>query len=88
MSDEPHDDDLAATLERAIGAAINAAVGQHERGFTTKWVALVESISPDGERGLWTLTSDDVMAWDTVGLLQHALHLQFAQTLDNRRSDD
>lgn len=74
-------EELGPLLERAIGAAIESAVGEHERGFVTKWVALVESVDPDGQRGLWTMTSDDVKAWDTVGLLQHGLHLQMAQTL-------
>lgn len=75
-------DDLGPVLEQAIGAAVEAQVSQHERGFVTKWVALVESVNADGERGLWTMTSDDVKAWDTCGLLVHALHLQQAQTLN------
>jgi hypothetical protein len=81
MDDVP---DLGQVLQEAIGAAIDAAVGQHEQGFVTKWVGLVESVAPDGTRGLWTLTSDEVKAWDTVGLLQHALHIQQAQTLSDR----
>lgn len=75
---------LGEVIEAAIGGAIDAAVGQHEGGFVTKWVALVESVSPDGERGLWTMTSQDLKAWDTVGLLQHGLHLQLSQTLEAR----
>lgn len=74
-------DDLPQILETAIGDAIQSTVAEHEGGFVTKWVALVESVGPDGQRGLWTLTSNEVMAWDTVGLLQHALHVQQAQTL-------
>lgn len=81
------DEDLGPILEGAVGAAIDAAVGEHERGFVTKWVALVETVAPDGTRGLWTMTSDDLKAWDTVGLLQHALHLQQAQTLAARFED-
>lgn len=81
-------DDLGQILEKAVGAAIDEAIGQHERGFVTKWVALVESVDPDGERGLWTMTSEDVKAWDTVGLLQHGLHLQHAQTLAAKIGDD
>lgn len=77
-------DDLHSAIEQAIGDAIQCAVSEHERGFVTKWVALVESVAPDGTRGLWTMTSDDVMAWDTVGMLQHGLHLQQAQTLTDR----
>lgn len=74
-------DDLGPILEQSIGNAIDAAVGKHEGGFVIKWVALVESVDAEGARGLWTMTSDDVKAWDTVGLLQHGLHLQMAQTL-------
>ena len=74
-------DDLRETLQATIGDAISSAVGQHERGFVTKWVALIETVDPDGERGLWTFTSDEVKAWDTVGLLQHGLHMQQGQTL-------
>lgn len=80
MADSEH---LRPLLERTIGDAIDTAVGQHEGGLVTKWVALVDS---DGERGLWTMTSQGVKAWDTVGLIQHALHLQQAQTL--HPSDD
>jgi len=82
------DEALGPMLERVIGDAIQNAVGQHERGFVTKWVALVESVDPDGQRGLWTMTSEDVKAWDTVGLLQHGLHLQQAQTLAARFDDE
>jgi len=77
-------DDLGPFLEQVIGDAIANAIGEHEHGMVTKWVALVESIDADGERGLWTMTSDGVKAWDTVGLLQHGLHLQQAQTLAAR----
>ena len=72
---------LGQALETAIGDAIDSAVSTHEGGLVTKWVALVESVNPDGDRGLWTMTSTGVMAWDTVGLLQHGLHMQAAQTL-------
>lgn len=79
---------LGQIIEQAIGDAIDSAVGQHEGGFVTKWVALVESVGPAGNRGLWTMTSDEVTAWDTVGLLQHALHMQQAQTLCADEDDE
>lgn len=75
------DDDLGTRIEQAIGAAIETVVSEAEGGFVTKWVALIESVAPDGTRGLWTCTSPELMAWDTVGLLQHGLHLQQGQTL-------
>jgi hypothetical protein len=79
---------LGQILERAIGDAIDQAVGQHEGGLVTKWVALVESVGPDGDRGLWTMTSRGVMAWETKGLLQHGLDLQLAQTIHPPDDDD
>ena len=78
MSD---DDDLTGQIQRAIGDAISSILAQYERGFVIKWLTLVESSDAEGKRGLWALTSDDVMAWDTVGMLQHALHLELAQTI-------
>jgi hypothetical protein len=77
---EPEPDGEA--IERDLGLAISDIVGRHERGFVLKWVAIVETVAPDGSRGLWTMTADDVKAWDTVGMLQHALHIQLRQTLN------
>lgn len=86
MSDE---ETLGEKLQRVIGAAIESAIAEHEGGFTTKWVALVETVDAEGARGLWPMASDEVKAWDTVGLLQHGLHLQQAATLaDQLRPDD
>lgn len=85
------DDDapsLGELIENAVGEAIENAVGQHERGMALKWITLVESIDTDGDRGLWTMTSADIKAWDTVGMLQHALHLQQAQTFAARLNGD
>ncbi len=64
-----------------IGGAIADVLARHEGGFVTRWVALVEAVNGAGERGLWTTTSDDMTAWDTCGLLTHALHMQQAQTI-------
>jgi hypothetical protein len=74
------DEDPAVDIEAAIETAIADVMAQHDASMVTKWVALVEVIDGEG-RSLWTLTSDDVKAWDTVGLLQHGLHLQLAQTV-------
>jgi hypothetical protein len=68
-------------IEQRVGQAIDEAIREAERGVATKWVLLIESVNPDGERGMWTLTSPDVMAWDTGGALLHALVLQVGQVL-------
>jgi hypothetical protein len=76
------DQELGTLIEERVNAAIEATVGELEHGIVTKWVAIVETVNPDGERGLWTMTSNGVKAWDTVGLLQHGMHLQMRQTLN------
>ncbi len=67
-------------IERDLNAAIAEVIGRHENGMVTKWVALVETMNPDGERGMWPMTSDGVMAWDVLGMLEHAMILERAQT--------
>jgi hypothetical protein len=87
MTTSDHTDDeptIGPIVEREIGEAISAVLARHDKSMVIKWVALVEAMDGDGERALWTLTSDDLKAWDTVGLLQHGLHLQHAGTLAAR----
>lgn len=67
-------------MEEQLHEAIAQVVSAQETSMVTKWVALIETIDGDGQKGLWTLTSDGVMAWDTVGMLQHGLHIQQNQT--------
>lgn len=70
-------------IEIAINSAIEQVIRDHEGGFTLKWVALVETVDPDGERGVWTMTSADVKAWDTLGLLEYGKQKQNAQIIRN-----
>lgn len=72
----------ARGIERDLNDAIAGVLARHERSVVLRWVALVETMDEGGSRGLWTLTSEGLKAWDTVGLLGHALHIQQAQTLN------
>lgn len=81
-------DDLGVVLERAIGDAIDQSVSEHEGGLVTKWLALVESVGPNGERGIWTMTSEGLTQWDSVGLLQHGLHKEQAATIADRLAEE
>jgi hypothetical protein len=74
-------DDVGERIEAALGEAIARVLNQHETSMVIKWTALIETMDGDGERGLWTFASDNNRAWDTVGMLQHALHLQQSQAL-------
>ena len=75
-------------MRDAMDTAIRATVTEHEHGVVTKWVALVESVDPDGERGLWTLTSDGIKSWETSGMLQFGLNLEAARIVDDRLHGD
>jgi hypothetical protein len=81
------DGELGAAIERALNDAIAGVFAQHEQSMVTKWVMLAETMDGAGERGLWPMTSDGVQAWDTVGMLSHALHLQQAQVFADMLGD-
>lgn len=60
-------------IEKAVNAAIAEALAKFDDSFLLKWVAVVEVMQEDGERGLWTLTSKEIMRWDVKGMLGEAL---------------
>lgn len=69
-------------MEEDLNHAIAGVIQRHEEGgLVTRWVCLVETIDNTGRAGLWTMTSDGLKAWDTVGMLGHAMDLQRAQTI-------
>lgn len=67
-------------LEEDLNHAIAEVLARHETSMVTRWIALVETIDDSGATGLWTMTSEGIKAWDTVGMLGHALDIQRAQT--------
>lgn len=66
----------AEEMQSEIGEAIDATVRSREHGVVTRWIAVVETVGPDGFRGLWTMTSDELTAWETLGMLGYALAMQ------------
>jgi hypothetical protein len=80
LTDEPDGEQI----EPAPGKAIEQVIAEQERGFVLKWVAIVETCGEDGSRGVWTMTSNDVKAWDTLGLLEYGKQLQVAQVINDR----
>ena len=68
-----------AAIRADLGQAIADVLAKHEGGFVTKWVALIETVGPDGDRGLWVTAANDAMPWDTIGMLQYALNVETAQ---------
>jgi hypothetical protein len=70
--------EIGEAIERDISDAITTAVAEHEHGMVTRWVGIDEIIDDEGERAVLTLASEDVRAWDTIGLLDFALTMERA----------
>lgn len=69
-------------IEHELGDAMASVLARHERSMATKWVALIETMDGDGQRGIWTLTSSEATAWDTLGMLTYAIQLEQAGLVD------
>jgi hypothetical protein len=74
-------DDLRSRIGSALGEALHA-----EGDMVIKWVAVVEAMDADGERGVWCLADDEATAWDTLGLLAYATQREQAE-LTSRMGD-
>lgn len=80
--------EIGEEIERQISDAITAAVAEHEHGFVSRWVSLVEIIDDQGERAILTLASEDLRAWDSIGLLEFGLANERAALLVGRLQGD
>lgn len=74
-------------LRTELGHAIAAVLGRHEQSMTTKWLALVETIDDEGQRGLWTFGSEGIRAWDSIGLLAYAYEVEKADIVASRLAE-
>lgn len=68
-------------LQRAVGDAVSTALQTVENGLLTRWVLLAESIDAEGGRGLWLVAPEDACAWDSIGMLTYALHMEQARVV-------
>jgi hypothetical protein len=78
--------DAEAVLQ-ALTAAIEGAFTSNGE-FPTRWVLIAEGVGvDDNERGLWLATSEGAKPWETLGLMQHAIHIEQARTVWNDRPE-
>ncbi len=61
-----------ATVEREMSEAIAAVLARHQ-SMPNRWVLVVEVMEESGERALETFASQDLRAWDALGMLGFAL---------------
>lgn len=71
----------ADEISRALEPKIAEVLAKHEVSMVTRWLALIETVEADGVRGIWALTADGMTAWDSKGMLTHALDIERAATL-------
>jgi hypothetical protein len=68
-------------IQKAISDALAEVFRKIEDGMLTRWVVLAESLDDEGQRGLWLVAPEDAKAWDTIGMLTYALHLEQARSV-------
>ena len=72
---------MATNSERIDLAIRQVLEGGEQPTMVNRWVVLVEMIDADGERLVWFDTSPGMSAWDSKGLLTHALDEERAATI-------
>lgn len=55
-----------------LSAAISDVLGTQSE-MVTKWVVMIESMDEEGNRGVWTVTNEDAMPWDTLGIMMFGI---------------
>lgn len=60
-----------ARVQQAIADGLAQAVAG-EGEMLVKWVAIVETMDSNGERGLWSMAAPDMKRWETLGFLETA----------------
>lgn len=64
-------------VEKEIGEAIAAVLTRHDL-MVNRWVLVSEVFEADGNRKVGAFTSDDLRAWDSLGLLGYILERERA----------
>lgn len=84
MPADPH------TVQQALQEAIRATLAEHGE-LATRFVLTAEAVNAeDGQRALYWATSDDIKAWEVVGMLEYGVQREKAQIMaaEMRHLDD
>lgn len=60
------------TVMSLMADGIARAVG-HDGDIPTRWVAVVESLDPAGNRCVWRMASEGLASWEAAALHDYAL---------------
>lgn len=69
----------AEAVGEAIQKALEGAVGEAERGILTRWTAIVETIGPDGTKGVWAFAEKGMLPWETLGMLEYGRSIEISR---------
>ncbi|MGQ0575988.1 MAG: hypothetical protein ACT4RN_17535 [Pseudonocardia sp.] len=77
MAADEHTADAAGRLlcDRVHSAIARELHRHHDGDALVRYVAVAEVITVDGERALHSLSSPDMMVWESLGLLDYAREL-------------
>ena len=56
--------------------------------LVTKWVVLVETVAPDGTKGMWTIPEEGMKSWEILGALEFAKMLCQAKIVSDRSENE
>lgn len=60
--------------------ALQEVITRHEAPLRiNRWVVIAETLSAEGQRELWQMSSKQNKAWDTKGMLAHAMDYEIAK---------
>lgn len=71
---------LMSDIYNDMDSALQEVLTKHEDPLrVNRWVVIVETINENGEREMWQMSSRDSRAWDTKGMLAHAMDYELAK---------
>lgn len=75
------DEQNVERVQQAIADGLAAAVAT-EGEMLNGWVAIVETIDANGERGLWSMAAPEMKHWQTLGFLEAAKQTEIRNVED------
>ena len=71
---------MSYDIYKDMDDALQNVLTEHESPLrVNRWVVVVETINEEGKREMWQMASKDNMAWDTKGMLGHAMDYEVAK---------
>lgn len=80
-SSSPDERPIGEQIEEAVGNAIVEVMKKLDQSYAVKWVAAIEVMQEDGDKGIWTIVSPVNTRWDTLGMICEMQNIQSAHNI-------